>query len=263
MHPILFQFGNIKVPTFGFILAIAFLAGIAMAGRRAPKFGFTSAQVSDVSFWALIAGVIGARLLYIALNWGYFQSNPRELVSLQVSGLTSFGGLIAGGFAVWIWCRQNSVDFLRMLDVFTPAFLVGHIIGRIGCLMNGCCFGGECPAWLPWAIDIHGHTHHPAQAYDSLMNVVALGAVLLYDRVRHPVGSVFGLGLVLHAITRFIYEFWRAGTREDVQAGNASAAYLPGLPVTEAQAFTLVLIAIGATIWFRAQSNRSAPVATA
>lgn len=247
MIPVLFQIGNFKVHSYGVILVIAFVVGVAMARARAPKHGIDPKKVTDVSFWMLIAGVLGARLLFI------IQERPKDWMSLQFAGLTSFGGIIGGLVVMLVWAKINKVPLRAFLDVFAPAFLISHAIGRVGCLMNGCCFGNACPG-LPWGVpNMENSSHvisHPAQAYDSLMNVAAYFILINWEKVGFKPGQAFGAMLMLHGATRFIYEFWRAGSEAQVKAGLASSTYWDNLPITQAQGAAAVLILLGAALFF-------------
>jgi phosphatidylglycerol:prolipoprotein diacylglycerol transferase len=260
MHPILFKTPwGFEVHTFGVMMVLAFLGAIFLVQVRAARYGLSRAQVSDCAFWALVAGVLGARIAFIVLDIGWFRQHPSELFSLQFKGLTSFGGLIFGAIAVIVWAKRNRVGTWAILDLSAPAFVLGHAIGRIGCLMNGCCFGGVCPANLPWGIHVEGSTvlHHPAQAYDTLMNLAVVGVLLWRERKGLSLGQLTGLMLVLHGCTRVIYEFWRAGTQSQVDANLASSTYWTPFPFTQAQAMAATLILIGAAIFgFSAAKHR-------
>ncbi len=255
MHPTLIKFGSFEIPSFGVMIVLAFAAGLVLAVKRAPKYGITSAQVQDVAFWALIAGILGARVTFVALEWSYYSQHINELLSPRFAGLTSFGGLFFGMAAIAIWCRKTKVPFVAMCDLFGPAFLLAHAIGRVGCLLNGCCFGGVCPPGYPLGIHVDGDTlmHHPAQIYDSLMNLVALGLVLRLEMVKKFAGQIFSVFLALHGLTRFIYEFWRAGTALQVERGQASSTYMvisgQTLPITDAQVMALVMILAGVVMY--------------
>jgi phosphatidylglycerol:prolipoprotein diacylglycerol transferase len=249
MLPVLFKIGNFPVHSFGVVMVIAFFAALMLIRSRAGRYGLTPTQVSDVSFWTLIGGVLGARAMFIIQELPYYLKNTDELFSLQFKGLTSFGGLFVGAAVVAVWARRNNVPFRTIGDLFAPGFLLGHIIGRVGCLLNGCCFGGACPPSTPWGIHVEGSNllHHPAQIYDSLMNLAALGFLLWFERRKnHAVGQVAGLMFVLHGLARFIYEFWRAGTVAQVARGEASSTYWGSLPITQAQAVAIGMMVFGA-----------------
>lgn len=241
MRPILFHLGTYPVHTFGVLLMLAFLAAIALLRGRAERFGTTKDAITDIAFWTVIAGVLGARILFIAQEWGYYSAHTKELFSLQFQGLTSFGGLIAGGIAAVALGRKHGIPTPRLLDLVAPSFILGHAIGRIGCLFNGCCAGGVCDphAWYGVMSADEGGLHYPAQALDSVMNFAALGFVLLMERrgVRPLVTT--GSVLFLHGLARFIYEFFRAGA-------SSSVWFRVGpLPLTQAHAMAFAIMLLG------------------
>ena len=250
MYPVLFEIFGFKVHSFGLLMLIAFGTALLLARSRGPRFGFTHEQISDVGFWALIAGVLGARVAFLAQEIPYYLEHPEKLLTLQFEGLTSFGGLLFGFLAVVVACRRMKKPLWNLLDVLAPAMLVGHIIGRIGCLLNGCCYGGHCD--LPWAIHVQGEVglFHPAQVYDSLMNLGALGLLLFMERRGLKAGQTFGWFLVLHGAARFIYEFWRAGT---------TSTTMGSLPITEAHVAALVLVLAGGIILAKSRRNSDQP----
>lgn len=241
MYPVLFEVFGIKVHSFGVLLVLAFFAGVWMARKRAPRYGLTPDDVNDVAFWALLAGILGARIAFILTELPHYIKNPQELLSLQFQGLTSFGGLIAGALAALLWARIRGKSIPALVDALAPPLLLAHAIGRIGCLLNGCCYGSECA--LPWAIqvpDAEGY-YHPAQVYDAAFNIAAMFLLLRIEaRKALAPGQVAALFFVLHGFARFVYEFWRAG---------ATSEYLGPLPLTMAQAMALVLMFFGAFLF--------------
>lgn len=267
MRPILFEipkiagFGPFPIHSFGVMMVIAFAAAMWVAKNRSPRFGIPSAKILDACFWMLIAGVLGARIVFILQDLPFYldPKNRGELLSLQFQGLTSFGGLIFGIGALIVWAKKEKIPLLRAFDAVGPIFLVGHAIGRIGCLLNGCCYGTVCPDTFPLATkfaDVPG-LHQPAQIYDALMTAVAYGLVLQFEKRGLRSGQCMGLVLVGYGVSRFIYEFWRAGTPLEVSKGLASSTTIGNLPITEAQVMALVLVLAGA-IWF-ALSRRNQP----
>lgn len=253
MRPILFQIGSFPVHTFGVLLMIAFLASILMLRTRAERFGTTKDAITDVAFWTVIAGVLGARLLFIVQEWSYYSTHTKELLSWQFQGLTSFGGLIGGGIAAVIVGRRHGIEPRRLLDLVAPSFLLGHAIGRIGCFFNGCCAGRVCDLPAPW-FAVPGETgslQYPAQLLDSSLNFASLGLVLLLERRGLRPLATTGCVLFLHGLSRFIYEFFRAapmGADGRPQGGSSTIwVSLGPIPFTEAHAvaFGIMLVGLG------------------
>jgi phosphatidylglycerol:prolipoprotein diacylglycerol transferase len=244
MHPTIFQIGSFKLASFGAMMVLALLAGLLMARKRAPAHGITAKQVEDVSFWLILAGIFGSRLFFVAQEWKYYAAHTSELFTFQFQGLTSFGGFIVGSAVAAYVCKKKGISPLTFLDVIAPAFLVGHAIGRIGCLLNGCCHGQPAKSAFPFlAYSFENkQLNVPAQLYDSAMNVVALFVLLWLEKKYPKQGFAFGMMMVLHGLARFIYEFFRAG---------ASSTTLGNSPLTEGHIMALGIMAVGAFFAFR------------
>ena len=250
MLPVLFKIGQFEVHSYGLILILAFIAAYFFGRARAPKYGLTKDQVGDAFFWTLVFGVLGARVGFILQELHYYLEHTNELLSWKFQGLTSFGGVVAG-FLTLLWmARRFKVPARDLLDLAGPPMLLGHAIGRFGCLLNGCCYGRRCE--FPWGIPVRHQDglFHPAQIYDSLMVLVGMALLLMLEKRGLKRGQSVSLTVIFYSLSRFIYEFWRAGTRSEVDAGFATSTYIPGVPLTEAQAFSLICILIAAFYYF-------------
>lgn len=246
MHPILFKIGTFEVRSYGVLLVIGVLIATWMATKRAPRYDIDPKRLWDVVVWIVIVGVLAARLTYIAQEWEYYRDHRAELLSIKFDGLTSFGGVVGGFLAALVWCKRTKTAPLALLDTLAVPFLIGNAIGRVGCLLNGCCFGH--PTSLPWAVSVEGAPglHHPAQVYESFFCLIA--AVILVGterRWRLHRGQSIALAFVLFGLSRFVYEFWRAGTTEQVREGIASSTYLGSFPITQAQVAALAIAGLG------------------
>lgn len=227
-------------------MVIAFAAALALARYRAPKFGINPDKLSDVAFWSIIAGIFGARIFFIVQDIPYYLKHTNELFSFQFQGLTSFGGFIVGGLVAAYVCKKKGIPVLACLDLVAPAFLVGHAFGRIGCLLNGCCHGRPAQSAFPFTVYSSEINQYcvPAQLYDSAMNVGALFLVLWLEKKFPRQGYTLGITLVLHGLTRFIYEFFRAGS---------SSTTIANLPITDGHVMALVIMVVGSLFIFRAK----------
>jgi len=251
MRPILFHIGSFPIRSYGLMILVGFFAGMWLIRKRAEKYGLDPQKVMDPCFYALVAGILGARVVYLLQEFGYYSKHINEVFSLNFAGLTSFGGFLFGAVAVMWWAAKNRIRIATLLDLFAPGFMLAHVFGRVGCFLNGCCYGGVCDASLPWATkfaDAPGF-HHPAQLYDSLMNLAGIGLLVWYERSRLRPGQITGAFLFLHGLARFIYEFWRAGTDDQVAKNLASSTYWGSLPITQAQGVALLMCILGAGVW--------------
>lgn len=245
MHPILFKLGSIEIRSFSVVILIAVVLGCWLVKRRCERYQLPWGELTDLIMWVVVAGVLGARLLFIAQEFGSMK--PSEVFSLRFDGLTSFGGILGGLIVVAIIARRRKRSMLAYLDILMPSMLLGQAIGRVACLLNGCCYGVACPANFPLGIPATGHEGlvHPAQIYETAMLLPLLGVLLAFERRRPAMGQVAMLGLAFLGAARFIYEFWRAGTEEQVRQGLASSTYWGALPITQAQAVALLLVVAG------------------
>ena len=176
MHPVLFTLGPLHFYSYGLMIALGFLAANFLATRRAAVVGIDPARIQSVTLTALIAGLAGGRLAYVLLQWELYRNNPLEILRLDHGGLVFFGGL-AAGLAGGIWAiRRAGMPVLRTVDLLIPPLTVAHALGRIGCFLNGCCYGKVTS--LPWG-------RHPTQLYEML---ALLGIFFLLKRIerRNP-----------------------------------------------------------------------------
>lgn len=249
MYPVLFEAYGLKLHSYGAMLAVGFLVALWMARRRSVAHGLQPDQLVDAGFWAILPGVVGARLGFVVQDLPRYWADPRLIFREGFQGLTSFGGVAAGALGLWLWSRRAKVRYLDLLDTAAVPFLVAYAIGRVGCLLNGCCHGGVCG--LPWGVPVPnlGGLYHPAQIYEALMNVVAAIGVVRVEKTRAlHVGQSVGLALGLHGAARFIYEFWRAGS---------SSTTIGSLPFTEGHVAAVLVAAIGVVLY---RTGRTRPV---
>jgi phosphatidylglycerol:prolipoprotein diacylglycerol transferase len=237
VHPIAFHLGPLTVHWYGILLATAFLLGLWTAARRAPRTGIAPEKISDIGLWLIIGAVIGARGLYIVSYWREsFAGQPFwEIFMIQRGGLVYYGGLIGASLACIIYCRRHKLALWKVADVLTPSIALGYVFGRIGCLMNGCCFGRACE--LPWAIrfpadhSTGGTPLHPTQIYDSLLSFALYAGLAWLYRHKKFDGQVFVTYLLCYAITRSIVEAFRGDYSEVHRHAGLTPAHLVSIGI--------------------------------
>ncbi|MBI5415388.1 MAG: prolipoprotein diacylglyceryl transferase [Candidatus Omnitrophica bacterium] len=218
MHPVICQFGPVTVYSYGLMLAVAALVCGFLAAREARPTGIPSEVIYDLVFWLVISGVVGARLFFIFLNFSFFLENPVEIVMIQKGGLAWHGGLVAAGLTGIWFVRKKKLPLTRMLDLTAPYIALGEAIGRIGCFLNGCCYGRE----TPWGVyfPVHHARLHPTQLYSFAGLLVLFFVLKWYRRISSVPGDVFAAYLFGAAMLRFVVEFFRAD--HDILAGGLS-----------------------------------------
>lgn len=224
MHPILLSVGPFTIYSYGVLLAAAYLVGLKLAMVRARVRQLDNARVLDLGVWIIISALVGAKLMLLAIDFQYFRTNPRELLSLARSGGVFYGGLIFAVVVAMWYIRRNGLPLWTTCDVFAPGIALGHAIGRTGCLMAGCCYGK--PTTLPWAITFTdpaaaanvgtplGMPLHPTQIYEAGAELAILVLLLATERRgRTFSGRTFWAYMLLYAVSRFIIEFYRGDER--------------------------------------------------
>ncbi len=224
------------IPIFGYglMMFIGFSSATWLAARRVRLIGQPPEAVWNMMMWALIPGLIGARIVYL-LQYGdrvFAGKRGAEVLiaafALWDGGIVFYGSVIGGILGVVIYCRRSSISSLAMFDVIAPSMFVGEGFGRIGCFLYGCCYGKACS--LPWAVRFPPDSLtfeklapegrilqnplstiplHPTQLYSSFAAFVLAGILAWYFRQRPFDGAVLALGWILYPINRFILESLR------------------------------------------------------
>jgi phosphatidylglycerol:prolipoprotein diacylglycerol transferase len=219
VFPRLIQIGSFYLPTYGVILAIAYLVGIWMLRRKARAEGLPEQKIFDFSLYVLAAAILGAKALLIIVEWRHYASNPRSLVEVLRSGGVFYGGLIAAT-TVGIWyMKKHRLPAWKVADMGAPSIALGEAIGRWGCFAAGCCYGKPTDGPLgvrftdPFAHDAVGTpldvALHPTQIYLSI-NAFLIFLILQWAYRRRTFdGEVFWLYVLLYAITRGLIENFR------------------------------------------------------
>jgi phosphatidylglycerol:prolipoprotein diacylglycerol transferase len=226
------------------MMAAGFLAGFWTASRRARFDKIPAETVLDLGPWLLVGSIIGARVLYVITFWReQFANAPvTEMFMVQKGGLVYYGGLIGASLAVIMYSRVRKVGLWKLADVLSPSIALGYVFGRIGCLMNGCCYGRACS--MPWAIRFPaGHeTHpvgglgipvHPTQIYESLLNLCLYVALAWLYRRKKFDGQIFAIYLICYSLLRSFVETFR-GDYPDYQhflGGWATPAQLVSIGI--------------------------------
>jgi phosphatidylglycerol---prolipoprotein diacylglyceryl transferase len=253
VYPKLFSIGSFYLPTYGVMVALAFLAGLAITVKLARRSGLNPELITNLAVYVALSGMLGAKVLMIVFDWNRYMANPGDIFSLatlQAAGVFQ-GGLILALVTAFLYMRHQALPPLATSDAFAPGLALGHAIGKIGCFAAGCCWGIETK--LPWAVKFHDPAAyaltgvpleialHPAQLYEAGAEALIFGFLYWRFARPHAPGQLIGLYLVVSSVTRFFIEF----TRNHEQA-------LPfGLPFSITQWIAIVLAFAGAVLLAR------------
>jgi len=240
MHPILFQIGSFKLPAYGLMVALGYVAGISYLFRKAAAAGFGKETLSDLVFYSVLGGMAGAKLFYAATYWDQFGtdllSRAAYLLRTFQYGFVFYGGLIFGAAVFFLICRRRRLPALKAADLFAPALALGHAFGRVGCFLAGCCHGSptSCPISVTFtnpASEVNplylGVPLHPTQLYEAAGNLAIffiLNAALRRSLAgKLPAGTVLTAYAGLYSLERFLVEFLRGDDRGALHFGLSPA----------------------------------------
>jgi phosphatidylglycerol:prolipoprotein diacylglycerol transferase len=243
VHPIAFQLGPVTIHWYGVMIALAFLAGLWTATLRTRRENISGEKIADVTLWLMVGAIVGARFVYVATYWReQFADQPfREVFMIQHGGLVFYGGFIGAAIAGFIYIRWKNMPLWKTVDVLAPSVALGSVFGRIGCLLNGCCYGR--PTDLPWGLTFtNPQAHefsgtplniplHPTEIYDALLNLALYGFLAWLFRRKKFDGQIFATYLICYAITRSITEYFRGDyTNLHYHLGLTPAQWI-GVPI--------------------------------
>ena len=207
MHPEICKLGPFTIYSYGLMLVIAFMAAAFLASRYAKEKGINPDVIFNLCFVVFISGIIGARVFYVVSNLRYYLNNTLEMIMLQKGGLAWFGGLIAGSSCGIFYLKAKKLPIFKIADLLVPFVALAQAIGRLGCFLNGCCYGKES------AFGIYSPQQEaaliPTQLYSSLLLVLIFIILRVLQERPHKVGQIFFAYLLLYCAKRFFMEFWR------------------------------------------------------
>lgn len=252
MYPRLLELGPINIYTYGVLLAAAYLIGLKYALVRARARGLDHNRVMDLGIYIIVSALIGAKAMLLVVDFDHFTRSWSEAWSLLRSGGVFYGGLIlAVPVAFWFMWRHRLPMWVTC-DVFAPGIALGHAVGRLGCLMAGCCYGR--PTTMPWGITFTNALAaenvgtpldvalHPTQLYETGAELLVLGVLLGMERRGGGFpGRTFWTYLLLYPISRFIIEFYRGDPRGMVFDVLSTSQFVSVLLVPLSIAMLIVL----------------------
>ena len=253
MHPEILRWGVLHVRSYGLTLAVAFLVGTWVSLAEARRRGLDEDRVVTVILTALVAAILGARGLYVIEHIGEFRREWGSVLALWQGGLTLYGGIVLGTMVALPTARRLGLPMWTVADTLTPALALGTCFGRIGCFLNGCCYGH--PTHLRWGVvfppdsfaglEFGSAPIHPSQLYFALAGLLMFALTFAFRRRFTIPGTLFWTFIIVFALVRIPLDFTRA------YEINAIALAIGDVPVTESQVTSLALALFGALMIMR------------
>ncbi len=230
MRQILFEVPGLGLKIFGYglMLFFAFLGSMTLAARRARRENLDPEIVYDLALWVFVGGLVGARAFYVVQYWGTRVHTFWEVFEIWKGGIVLYGSILGGTLAFFAYRAVRPFPLRPMLDVIAPALAFGIAIGRLGCFLNGCCYGDACD--LPWAVSFPKHSPpweaevarglippnaahslplHPTQLYSTVDGLILFALLNAYFPLRRRDGEVMALLMLTYPVSRFLVEHLR------------------------------------------------------
>ncbi|MFO8009360.1 MAG: prolipoprotein diacylglyceryl transferase [Dehalococcoidia bacterium] len=243
IDPVLFNIGSLEVRWYGLMVALAVMVGVTvpvLIARKEGLGGITGKQVVSVAIWAVPGGIVGARLIHVIDRWGYFVDNPGEIIGGE--GMGVFGAILGGTIVGVLYARIKGFPIGRLCDIAAFGLILAQAVGRIGCLINGCCYGTSTD--LPWGtVWTHPESYfpanlgavHPTQLYELIFDLFVFAFLwVIWKRVKPP-GALYLIYISTYSVGRFLISFLRENQEE-----------LAGLQ--QAQVVSLIVLAIAVSL---------------
>ena len=255
----LFKIGPFGVHTYGLMLAIAFFVGLAYLKWRSNPERLPFDKLLNLAYIIIFGGIIGGRLGFVLFHLSEYADDPLSAINpfqngqFGISGLNLYGGVILAMIGGWIYMRSRKLPTLAVFDLLTPTVGIGLGLGRIGCFLNGCCFG--TPSNLPWAVtfppgsipdSVFGQQSlHPAQLYSSAYGFLLFFLLHWVLKRKRFDGQVMAVYLMVEAVFRHAIEYFRYYESE-------MKISILGMEPTWNQVFSVLLFVTGLIIYLRA-----------
>ncbi len=266
MFPRLFHIGNFSLPTYGLLVSLGVLTGLWISVRNSEKQGIDPEHAWNFGILVVLSGIVGAKVLYLINDWGYYTTHPGEIFSfatLQAGGVFS-GGLIGAIVAAAWYLRKNRMPALRTCDAFAPGLALGHAIGRLGCFAAGCCYGKPTahfwgvtfknPLAAQWVGTPLGVPLEPTQLFESAVELANFFILMWLIKRKKFDGQVFGAYLFLYGVARYFLEF----IRDDPGRGSVFGGIMTGT-----QLISIGLVLLGGLLWWLRPGQKAVPARAA
>lgn len=251
MNPILIQIGNIKIYWYSIMILSGFLIASFLITKEAKKFNISKDKITDMLFYTIIIGILGARIYYVIFNLDYYSKNIIDIVKVWEGGLAIHGGIIAGAIFIIFYTKKKNLNTLKIFDICVPGLLIGQALGRWGNFFNQEAHGPittleklkYLPNFIIKGMYIDGSYYIPTFLYESIICLIGLIIILIIRRTRIPKdGQITGFYLIWYGIARYIIE----SLRTDSLMLNT---------LKQAQIISIIMIIIGVFLTIKGNKN--------
>ena len=254
MNRVALDLGFIKIYWYSITMLLGVLSGLLIAYIEIKRKKLDIKSFENMAFYAIIFGFLGARLYYVLFNLNYYLANPIEIIEVWNGGLAIHGGIIGACLAIYVYCKKHTISFMEMIDICTPALLIGQVIGRWGNFFNSEAHGGivtrefleglHLPEFIINGMHINGVYYHPTFLYESLLNLICFIVLLILRKNKKiHVGFITGIYFIWYGVVRFFIESLRT---DSLMLGSFRMA----------QVISIVLIIVGVLLLIFSKKKR-------
>ena len=248
MHNDLLTIGKFTLHGYSVMIALGFIVAMGLCLLRAKKKNVDGDVITDIGLVGVIAGFVGAKILYIIVSYKELFTNPKNVIGFPAifSGFVAYGGIIFGFGAILVYAKIKKINALEYLDFVIPFIAMIQGFGRVGCFLAGCCYGGPTDSFLgvtfPSPHAMAGIKVWPTQLFSAAGDFAICGILLLLSMKIKKKGIISVLYVILYAIGRFIVEFFRADPRGALNLGSGT------LSTSQFISLLVLPVAIGAAV---------------
>ena len=239
MNRIALDLGFIQIYWYSITMFLGVIVGIIVAYIEIKRKKINLSNFSDMAFYAILFGFIGARIYYVLFNLDFYLADPIEIIKIWNGGLAIHGGIIGAVIAIYVYCKKKKLVFIEMLDICAPAIVIGQVIGRWGNFFNSEAHGGivtksflesmHLPNFIINGMYINGNYYHPTFLYESILNLICFIVLMFLRRNKDiKIGVITGIYLIWYGVIRIFIESLRT---DSLMLGNIKMAQLIGLPM--------------------------------
>jgi len=208
-HPVLLDLGFLKIYSWGFMLAIAFIAITISAAKEAKRKNKNIKHTSWIGLLVVLGIVFGSKLLYIITRWSWLMEDTSRWSLIISEGFVAYGGIIFAFLLPVVYTKLKKINYWEYIDLFVLGAPLANLANRVGCFFNGCCYGKPVVMNIPWAVYYKEAIRHPTQVYHALSAIIIFFILLRFNKKKNFNGFMILSYLVLYSIFRFIVEFFR------------------------------------------------------
>ncbi len=220
MNPYVYKIGNFGIRWYSLLILIGVIIGIRMLEKEGQRFNINKDFLFNLAFWAIIIGILGARIYYVIFNFNLYKNDIFSIFKIWEGGLAIHGGIIAGVITIALYCKKYKMQFLRITDLCIAPLLLAQALGRWGNFFNGEAHGAvtslahlkslHIPEFIIKGMNISGIYYEPTFLYESIFCLVGFIIILIVRRGKYiKIGMQTALYLMYYSVIRFFIESMR------------------------------------------------------